>query len=185
MNKRITIYILFILLISTALFFYFANANETVENEDDQLLNRVVEIERNRLLAQARSISFSDYKDRTSSFIHSYYRDAYFDELESAYKTHNIAELTKIPVYQYFSKVYTAANEKSKSIYVKIPFEGTTSQWGRLYIFKQEKKEWKIFSVRDHLLVIKRDDTKRIIEKFTNYDDVPIEYEYIEILELL
>jgi hypothetical protein len=65
------------------------------------------------------------------------------------------------------------------------PVEGTRSQIAKLYTFKQENDQWKIFSVASYHLSIDRNKPKQIIERFTNYNNTPIEYEPIKILDSL
>ena len=188
MKKKAILSILSIFLIFATLFFYFTyktiNTDSAVSSDDTQLINKVVKIEKNLVITQARKMSFNDFKNTISPDIHSYYQEAYFDELENAFRGPGyLAESTKTPVYQYISKVYTDANETYKNIYIKIPVEESTTQLAKLYIFKKENGEWKIFSVTNYILIISRNEPKKIIEKFTNYNGVPIEYEYIKILE--
>jgi hypothetical protein len=187
MNKKVMIVILVLALVFTVLYFYFPNAKEAVGNKDTQLINRVVEIEKNLVLSQAGSMTLDDFKNETDSYIYSTYKAAYFDEIERAFNRTGgfLAESTKTPIYQYISKVYTDTNQKYKSIYIKIPVEETTSQLAKLYIFKKENDQWKISSVTNYILTISRNEPKRIIEKFANYNDVPIEYEYIKVLNHL
>lgn len=190
MNKKVITFVLSIALIFAAIFFYYTYTNKTqntdnaASSEDTQLINKVVEIEKNLVLTQVRKMSFNDFKNTISPDIHSYYQEAYFDELENAFKGPGyLAESTKTPVYQYISKVYADANETYKSIYIKIPVEETTTQLAKSYIFKKENDEFKIFSVTNYILVISRNEPEKIIEKFTKYNGVTIEYEYIKILE--
>jgi dolichyl-phosphate-mannose--protein O-mannosyl transferase len=192
MNRKPIIFILsivaiFIVVILTASYFYFANTttNETtiVESEDTQLINKVIEIEKNLVLTQTRNITFGEFKDKATTSVHSNYKDSYFSELEKIYNEKgNLVASSKTPVLQYISKVYTGNDGGIKSIYIKIPTADTTSQWAKLYIFKQENNEWKIFSVTNYILAISKNEPKKIIEKFTNYNDAPIEYESIKIL---
>lgn len=182
MNKKKTTTIFLVALVFAASFFYYTYINKT---EDAQLVANVIEIEKNLVLAQAQSISIKELKDKTSPFIHSRYMDAYFDMIDRASNgTGGLLSLaTDVPVYQYISKVYTSEDNTSKSIYIKIPVEDPLSQAAKLYIFKNDNNEWKIFSVGNYILVTSRNEPKKIIEKFTSYNDVPIEYEYTKILE--
>jgi len=126
------------------------------------LINKVVEIEKNLVLTQVRKIQFDDFKDETSSLVYTYYQEAYFDELEKAFKTGNLVSSTKTPIYMYISKVYTDMNETLKSIYIKIPVEESTTQLAKLYNFKKENGEWKVFSVVHYILVIDRQEPKKL-----------------------
>lgn len=192
MYKRIITLVISIVLIFTISYLYFTNENKTastakhMESTDTQLIDNVIELEKNLVLAQTRKLSYNEFKAKTDSFIHSYYKDGYFGELEKLFLfdgSGDLASSTKAPVYQYISKVYTSKDEAYKNIFIKIPVEGTTSQVAKLYVFKKEKEEWKIFSVKGSILVIEKNTPKEIIEKFTNYDNVKIEYEYTKILE--
>lgn len=52
--------------------------------------------------------------------------------------------------------------------------------------FSKEKDKWKLFQLREHYVVMegpKKDDYKRIVELFTNYDGEPIEYSSVTIRE--
>lgn len=188
MNRKTIILILSIVVILAGSFFYFTSmtTNETsgTKNEDTQLIKNVIEIEKNLVIAQTRSITFNELKDRATSYVHSNYKDSYFSELEKTYNEKgNLVASSKTPVLQYISKVYTSNDGVIKNIYIKIPTEDNTSQWAKLYIFKQENNEWKIFSVTNYILSISKNEPKKIIEKFANYNNVPIEYESIKILE--
>jgi hypothetical protein len=190
MNKKVIPFILSIALIFTAIFFYYNYTNKSVNTDnainsgDAQLINNVVEIEKNLVLTQSRKMSFNDFESKTIPYIHSYYQESYFDNLEKEFNGMGyLAESTKTPAYQYISKVYTDSSETIKNIYIKIPVEETTTQLAKSYIFKKENGEWKVFSVSNYILVISKNEPKKIIEKFTNYNGSPIEYEYIKILE--
>jgi len=184
MNKKITVFILFITIILVAFIFYFTNSDNAAKSENTKLLNNVAEIERNLILVQIRNISFSDFKNKTGAFIHSYYKEAYFDEAEKTFNGGSLlAASTKTPVYQNISRVYTDTDKTYKNIFIKVPLENTTSQFAKQYIFKKENGGWKIFSVLYYYLVIDKKEPKKIIEKFTNFNDIPIEYESVKILE--
>lgn len=192
MYKKIILLVLSISLIFTISFLYFTNENKTantamhMESTDTQLINNIIEIEKNLVLAQIHKLLFDEFKNKTDSFIHSYYKDGYFGELEKLFLfdgSGDLASSTKTPVYQYVSKVYTSKDKAYKNIFIKIPVEGTTSQVVKLYVFKIENEEWQIFSVKGSILVIEKNRPKEIIEKFSKYDGVKIEYEYIKILE--
>ncbi len=193
MYKKIIILVLSISLIFTISFLYFTNENKTVntskhtESTDTQLINNVIEIEKNLVLSQAFKVSYEEFKNLTFSYIHSYYKDTYYAELQKSFLFDGsggfLAESTKAPIYQYISKVYTNKDETFKNIYIKIPVEGTTTQLAKLYVFKKDADEWRIFSVTNYILSISKNIPKKIIEKFANFNDIPIEYEYIKILE--
>lgn len=190
MNKKVIIVGLFIILILAALFFYFTYGNKAVSTdnpvniEDTQLINKVVEIEKSLVLTQARKMAFNDLESKVSPYIHPYYQEAYFDELENAFKGPGfLAESTKTPVRQFISKVYCDRDETYKSVFVKIPIEKSTTQLAKLYRFKNENGEFKIFSVNNYILVIDKQEPKKIIEKFSSYNGIPIEYEYMKVLE--
>ena len=184
MNKKITFFIISITLVITASILYFANSDYGAKSENNNLINNVVEIERNLILVQTRNISFNDFKNKTEAFVHSYYKDAYFDELEKEFNGGSLlAASTKAPVYQYISKVYTDPDKSYKNIFTKVPLENTTSQAAMRYIFKKDNGEWKIFSANNYYLVIDKNEPKRIIEKFMNYNGKPIKYESLKILD--
>lgn len=193
MYKRIITLVISIVLIFTISYLYFTNENKAAstakhtENTDTQLINNVIEIEKNLVLSQAFKVSYEEFKNLTFPFIHSYYKDTYYAELEKSFLFDGsggyLAESTKLPIYQYVSKVYISKDGVYKNIYIKIPLEGTTSQNAKLYIFKKDANEWRIFSVTNYMLIIRRNEPKKIIEKFANFNDIPIEYEYTKILE--
>lgn len=190
MNKKISIFILSVVLILAASFFYFTNSNHaistdnTVKSEDTWLINNVIEIEKNLVLAQFRRISFVDFKNKISPFIHSYYRDSYFEELEKFYNGGgDLAVSTQIPLYEYLSKVYSSKDEAYKYIYVKIPDERFIGQVAKLYTFKKENSDWNIISLKYYILSDDMKEPKKDNEKFTNHNGIPIEYESIKIIE--
>lgn len=186
MNKKITILALLVILVLTASFFYLTDmkknidTNKTVSDEDAQLIDNVIKLEKNLVLLQTRGISFDDFKKITSSFFHSYYSDSYFDDLEK-WQDDPAYAASIIPVNEYISKAYSDNNETYKKVFIKIPIEGSTSQIAKKYIFKKDNGEWKIFSTATYLLSVK--NSKKRIEEFTNFNETLIEYEYIKILE--
>lgn len=202
MNKRSISIILSIALIFTASYLYFTNASTTlntesaVDNVDEQLINSIVEIEKNLTLGEFFRITFADFKDETSSIIHSHYRDTYFENTERYFNGQGILiPFVKPPIYFDISKVYSNGEDTSKQIFVKCPeispidsvtqmsAEGPKSQSVKVYSFKKENEQWKIFSVSNYLLSIDRNEPKIIIDRFANFNGVPIEYESIKIYE--
>jgi hypothetical protein len=184
MNKKIMMFILSLVIIFISIFFYYTYANNAVNSEDTNLINNVVEIEKNLVLAHRHSISFNDFKNKISPFVHSYYRDSYFEELERLYNGGgNLAVSVQTPLYEYISKVYSSKDEEYKYIYAKIPEEGVIGQAAKLYKFKKENSEWHIIFVSYHIL---SDDMKELRKddiKFTDHNGIPIEYESIKIIE--
>lgn len=164
--------------------------------EDNQLRNNVIEIEKNLVLLELNNLTFDDFKIKTNSLIHSYYSDSYFEGKEDVYNgIGSLVISTKTPIFQFISKVYSSDDNSVKQIYVKssvvpaidlstqMPVEGTGSQVVRLYIFKKENEQWKITSDTSNLVSVARGEPKKIIEKFANHNGIPIEYEYTKILE--
>lgn len=204
MNKKIIIIALSIALIFTISFLYFTNENRTsnttnsTENTDAQLVNNVIDIEINMALTHVMKMSFDELTNKTEPYIYSHYKETYFDELKKANETHNlIPYLSEPPYYLYISKVFTNADNSVKQIYTKSyeisavnattkkPVAGTKSQIAKLYTLKKENEQWKIFSVTNYILPIDRNKPKQIIEKFASYNNTPIEYEAIKILDNL
>lgn len=204
MKKRNLILVLSVILILAAAFFYFSILNKTADigkvmaNEDNLLRNAVTEIESNMALTHVMEMTWGELVNQTEPLIYSSYKETYFDELKRAYETRNLVPYifdSGPPYYQYISKVYSSDDNSVKRIFTKsseisaidlstqMPVEGTKSQIAKMYIFKNENEQWKIFSVNNYILSIDRNEPKKIIEKFANYNDIPIEYEYVKILE--
>lgn len=204
MKKRNLILALSVILVLAAVFLYFNKINKTVDsdsetvNEDNRLRNAVIELETNRALTHAMEMTWDELVNQTEPHIYSYYKETFFSELQRAYETRNLVPYifdSGPPYYQYISKVYSSDDNSVKQIFTKsseisaidlstqMPVEGTKSQIAKMYIFKKENEQWKVFSVNNYLLSIDRNEPKKIIEKFANYNDTPIEYEYIKILE--
>jgi hypothetical protein len=169
------------------------NIGDISISEDTQLRNNVIEIETNIALTHIMKMSFDELVNKTEPYLYSYYKETYFDELKNENDTRNLVPyINEPPYYQYISKVYTSDDNSVKQIFIKFPVsstigystkEGTESQIVKLYILKKENDQWIISSVKDYILSIDRNEPKRIIERFTNYYDTPIEYEYIKVLE--
>lgn len=202
MNKKVLILTLSVALIVSTAFFYFRSMNDTVstdntvKTQDDKLISNVIEIETNMSLTHFMKMPFDELINKTEPYIHSYYKEPYFDELKKANETSNLVPyINEPPYYRYISKVYSNEDNSVKQIFVKFPLDsamnlstktpvdGTKFQIAKLYTFKKENDQWKIFSVTNYILSIDRNEPKRIIAKFTNYNNTPIEYEYVEILE--
>ncbi len=202
MHKKIIILVLSISLIFTISFLYFTNENKTVntskhmESIDTQLRNNVIEIETSMALTHVMKMSYDELMNKTEPYIHSHYRETYFNELKRAYETRNLVPyISEPPYYLYISKVYTNDDNSVRQIFTKsseisainlstkMPVEGTKSQIAKLYTFKKVNEQWKIFLVTNYSIAIDRNEPKKIIEKFTNYNNTPIEYESIKILE--
>jgi len=79
--------------------------------------------------------------------------------------------------------VYSGTDGKFKYIYVKIPEEGVVGQVTKLYTFREENSEWRIISLKYYVLPSDMKRPDKDLEKFTNHNGIPIEYEYIKILE--
>jgi hypothetical protein len=184
MNKKFLIVTLSLILVLTASFIYFTNTNKIINDENTLLINHVVEVEKGLVLTQLRRNSFDDFKNKTGSFFHSDYKDSFFDEIGKRYNEGGgIAASTLLPLYQYISKVYSSKDGALKYIYVKIPDKHIIGQAADIFMFKKEDNEWKIRVIKYYVL---SDDMKRPekdVERFTNHDGTPIEYEYIKILD--
>lgn len=165
---------------------------------DTQLRNNVIEIEMNMALTHVMKMSFDELVDKTEPYIYSYYQDTYFDELKRAYETRNLVPyINEPPYYKYISKVYSSDDNSVKQVFIKsteisavnlstnMPVEGTKSQIAKLYTLKKENEQWKVSSVTNYILSIDINKPKRIIERFENYNNIPIEYESIKILDSL
>ncbi|MDF2519765.1 MAG: hypothetical protein K0R84_393 [Clostridia bacterium] len=204
MKKRNLILALSVILVVAAAFLYFNKINKTVDsgsetvNEDNLLRNAVIEIETNMALTHAMEMTWDELVNQTEPHIYSYYKETFFSELKRAYETRNLVPYildNGPPYYQYISKVYSSDDNSIKRIFTKsseisaidlstqMPVEGTRSQVAKMYIFKKENEQWKVVSVNNYLLSIDRNEPKKIIEKFANYNDIPIEYEYVKIPE--
>lgn len=167
--------------------FYFMYTNKTINTpnmSDARLIDNVVEIEKNLMFLQLRSISFNDFKNKINPFVHSYYKDSYFGELEKLYNDRrDMAASTQIPLYEYISKVYSSKDEIYKYIYVKIPEKGVSGQVAKLYTFKKDDGEWNIISINYYVLSNDMKRPKKDVERFTKFNDILIEYESIKIIE--
>lgn len=202
MNKKVLILALSAIIIFAAAFLYFNNPNRTVYtekrmiDEDTQLRNNVVEIETNISLTHFMKMSFDELINKTEPYIHSYYKETYFDGLKKANETRNLVPyLSEPPYYRYISKAYSSNDNSVKQVFIKFPVdsainfsdrtpvEGTKFQIAKAYTFKKENGEWKVFSIGNYILSIDRNEPKRIIERFTNFNGAPLEYENIKILE--
>jgi hypothetical protein len=204
MNKKIIILILPLVIVLTISIFYFTssdnsiNIDDTSISEDAQLRNNVIEIETNMELTHVMKMSFEEMVNKTEPYIFSHYKESYFDELKKASETRNLVPyINEPPYYQYISKVYTSDDNSIKQIFMKsseisavnlstnIPVEGTKSQIAKKYTFKKENDQWKVSSVNNYILSIDKNEPKRIIEMFANYNNTPIEYESIKTLDSL
>lgn len=203
-RPRILMLALLIILIFTAALFYIIKTGEsvgtgnTLKDKESQLIINVVEIEKNRALAHVMKISYDELKSKTEPFIYTQYKETYFEGLKKEYETRNLMPYILDqgpPYYEYISKVYSSDDGSIKQIFTKStdiwainavthkPIEGTRSQIAKQYTFRKENGQWKILSANNYILSIDKHEPKRIIEKFTNFKDKPIEYEYIKVLE--
>jgi hypothetical protein len=201
MNKKFLIFGILAIVLLTVSFFllnnsHILNTNKSYKDIDNQLRNRVIEIETNIASTHAMKMSFDKLKNKTEPYIFSHFKETYFDELKKAYETRNlIPYINKPPYYQNISKVYSNDDASIKQVYVKsteisaidlatqMPVKDTRSQIAKLYIFKKQNNEWKVSAVNNYILSIDRNEPKQIIERFTNYKNTPIEYESIKVLE--
>ncbi len=190
MNKKIIIIILVVAIIFTASYFYIKDRSKTVaiNNIDTILINNVVELEKNLVLAQFHKISFEDFKDKNNSFIHPYYSNEYFEVLEKDYNNNiMMTALTNAPFSEYISRVYTSEDGANKFIFVKIAEEGIGNIAAVRYTFIKDEKdgEWKIRNSESYVLSLDMKKPIKDVETFTNFNGMQIEYELTKILDNL
>lgn len=181
MNKKVIVIVLLIALVFTASYLYFSN-----RNEDTSLINKVVEIEKNLVLAQLHEISFQDFKGKTSGFIHPYYSNEFFERIEKQYNSNEMMVVsTKLPLYQDVSKVYTSEDGANKFVFVKIAVEGIENLAAERVTFIKDDGEWKVRNIGSYVLSKDMKRPIKDVETFTSFNDTPIEYESIRILNNL
>jgi hypothetical protein len=202
MTRKGTILALLIIIIfATALYYFYTlykaeDTDKTMISDNTQVRNSVIEIETHISLTHYMKMPFDEFVNKTESRIHPYYKETYFDELKKASKMGNLVfYINEPPYYRYVSKVYSSIDNTIKQVYVKFPVDsainastktpvdGTKFQIAKLYTFKKENDQWKVFSVANYSLSIDRNEPKQIIERFANYNNTPIEYESIKILK--
>ena len=181
MKKRNSVIVLLILFVFTASYFYFINSNEALSAnkmlnmEEMQMVQRVVEVEKNLARLQLNQITLEDSKKEIALFFHSYYRDTFLQELTDMYKAHKAVDRsTQLPLFEKISKVYTSRDETIKYIYVKSQEKSAVDQTVKLYTFKKEDGDWEIISLKNYTVSDK---------KTSGFDDSTIEYESMKIMD--
>lgn len=174
-------FISLILLVTASIFALSACVTtETAVNPDDIILRNVIENEKDLISLQLRELKVDEYKEKVKQMLHPYYSSSYIDRIDKIENGGYIFALaTKSPVDFQISKVYTGEN---KTVFIKAPVDDGLSQNFKMYIFKKEKDEWKLYQSREIYVVMAgemKDSFERIKEIFTNYDNMPIEYSTI------
>lgn len=182
MNRKVIFIIVLVVTFFTVSYFNLLNTNNIKTNADDSLINNVIEIEKNLALTQFRRISFEEFRDNTINYFHQNYVDSYFDERESLYNSGWLSA-SALPVYIYISNVYTSENEKNKYVFVRLSEEKIANQAAFIYNFVIDNDTWKI--VRVHYYTLSKDMKmpENDVKKFTNFDGIPIDYEFLKILD--
>ncbi len=202
MSKKILILLLsVVLLLAISLYGYkgfhkTSAASVIVPDEDAPLRDHIIQLEKNLAATNVLKMTFEELTSQTEPMIHPFYKETYFDNLKKSYEIRSlIPYITEPPYEQFISKVYTNKDGTIKQVFVKsseisainavdkTPVAGTKSLVAKSYVFKKDDGQWKIFSVSNSVISISRNEPKRVIEKFANYDNEPIEYESITVLE--
>ena len=178
MFRKIIIIVLIVVLTGAALYFYQSN------NDDDSKLTRqVIELEKNLVLAQIQRISFEDFKNNTSAFIHPIYGTSFYEEKAKQYNMGNLAASTQIPLYEEISKVYTSEDKKSKYVFVIISDEHIANLAAYQYQFIQHEGQWKIRNIKFYTLSKDMTRPPKDAAKFTIFNGKTIEYKHTKIIE--
>lgn len=155
--------------------------------QDNKIIEAVISNEKDLVSLQLKELDFEKYKASAEKLLHSYFRQSYIEGMDKRHSVGAIHALSiKTPIIYKVSKVYTDAKEESKTLLIDSPVDDSTSRFYKRYIFKKEKGEWKLFQLREHYVVMDgaaKDNYKRIIDLFTNYDGKPIEYSTVTIRE--
>lgn len=183
MNRKVIFVIALVVIFFTASYFYLINTNNIKTNEDTILRNNVVEIEKNLALTQFQRITFEEFRDYTKNYFHPYYVDSYFDETEDSYNSGWSISASTLPVSIYISNVYTNNDEKNKYVFVRISEENMANQAAYIYNFVKVDDTWKITRIYYYTLSKDMKKPEKDAKRFTSFDDIPIEYELIKILE--
>lgn len=181
MNRKAIVLIVLILLMTAATSFYFAG-----RSEDAQIINHVVKLEKNLIMAQLHRISFEDFKDNTASFIHPILSPSYFEGIEGRYNgtiKADIAVSTLLPLYEKISKVYTSEDQKSKYVFVILSDERFLGHAAFQYHFIQDEGQWKIRTIKFYGLSEDMTKPENSAARFSVFNGETIEYKTVKILD--
>lgn len=180
-KKSILIYFLILIAVCAA-----SACTSDSAKQDDKIIKAVISNEKDLVSLQLREIELEKYKENVEKLLYSYFKQSYIEDIDKRSSAGGLHALSiKTPIVYNVSKVYTDVKEESKTVFIDSPVDDSTSRFYKRYIFK-EKDKWKLFQLREHYVVMegpKKDDYKRIVELFTNYDGEPIEYSSVTIRE--
>lgn len=188
-NKDITcftrIIVLFLLMILFAFIILGCTSGKTISIEDDKIMQTIIQNERNLVLVQLNDLKIDDYKKEAKKILHSYFSKSYIEKIDAINKVKGIfAPSVDEPVVYQISRVYSGSEKISKVVFLKLPVANSMNNFYKMYFFRKEDGEWRLFQLREYHVItegLRNENYKRIIDIFTNYEDLPIEYDYITI----
>ena len=191
MKKRFAsltkILIMTLLMTSLTLVILACSNDETSMTENDKIILTVIQNEKNLVLVQLKELEVDKYREEVKQILHSNFIDSYIERIDTINDNNGLFALSiEKPIKYHISKVYSGLEDSSKSVFLKLPIDNSDNQLYKMYIFKKENEQWKLFQLREYYVITegpKSENYKRIINTFTNYENAPIEYEEISIME--
>lgn len=181
------IIIMNLMITSLALLILACSKDEPSMTENEKIIQAVIQNEKSLVLVQLKDLEVDKYKDEVKQILHSDFSDSYIERIDTINDNNGLFVLSiEKPIKYQISKVYTGLDDGSKSVFLKLPIDNSTNQLYKMYIFKKEDEQWKLFQLREYYVITegpKKENYKRIINTFSNYENIPIEYEEITIME--
>jgi hypothetical protein len=160
---------------------------KTSMTENDKIIQTVIQNEKNLVLVQLKNLEVDKYKEEVKEILHPNFSQSYIEKIDNIKNNNGLFALSiEKPIKYQISKVYTGLEDSSKSVFLKLPIDNSYNSLYKMYIFKKEENEWKLFQLREYYVITdgpKKENYKNIINTFTNYENSPIEYEDIMIME--
>ncbi len=191
MKKQIAfltkVIIMTLLMTSLTLVILACSKDETSMTENEKIIQTVIQNEKNLVLVQLKDLEVDKYREEVKQVLHSNFSDSYIERIDTINDNNGLFALSiEKPIKYHISKVYSGLEDSSKSVFLKLPIDNSTNQLYKMYIFKKENEQWKLFQLREYYVITegpKKENYKSIINTFTNYENSPIEYEDIIIME--
>ncbi|SHI42433.1 hypothetical protein [Lutispora thermophila] len=179
--------ILILLMTSLSLLILACSEVKTSMTENDKIIQTVIQNEKNLVLVQLKNLEVDKYKEEVKEILHPNFSQSYIEKIDNIKNNNGLFALSiEKPIKYQISKVYTGLEDSSKSVFLKLPIDNSYNSLYKMYIFKKEENEWKLFQLREYYVITdgpKKENYKNIINTFTNYENSPIEYEDIMIME--
>lgn len=161
--------------------------DEPSMTENEKIIQAVIQNEKSLVLVQLKDLEVDNYREEVKQILHSNFIDSYIERIDTINDNNGLFALSiEKPIKYHISKVYSGLEDSSKSVFLKLPIDNSDNQLYKMYIFKKENEQWKLFQLREYYVITegpKSENYKRIINTFSNYENAPIEYEEISIME--